>query len=82
MITTSREGRQGIDLVKDDVEHSLDKELQNIRNYQERMRENLDIAASQLDQNMRRQVPTKLLICPWAPARFNCKRTWTTRTWP
>lgn len=57
MITTSREGRQGIDLVKDDVEHSLDKELQNIRNYQERMRENLDIAASQLDQNMRRQVP-------------------------
>ena len=57
MVTTSREGRQGIDLVKDDVEHSLDKELQNIRNYQERMRENLDIAASQLDQNMRRQVP-------------------------
>ena len=57
MTTTSWEGRQGIDLVKDDVEHSLDKELQNIRNYQERMRENLDIAASQLDQNMRRQVP-------------------------
>ena len=34
MIATVREGRQGIDLVKDDVEHSLDKEVENIRNYQ------------------------------------------------
>ena len=34
MIAMFREGRQGIDLVKDDVEHSLDKEVENIRNYQ------------------------------------------------
>ena len=53
---TCRENRQGIDLVKDEVEHSLDREVENIRNYQERMRETLDIAGSQQDQNMRRQV--------------------------
>eukprot|EP00090_Calanus_glacialis_P008944 TRINITY_DN17261_c0_g1_i2.p1 TRINITY_DN17261_c0_g1~~TRINITY_DN17261_c0_g1_i2.p1 ORF type:complete len:412 (-),score=110.66 TRINITY_DN17261_c0_g1_i2:212-1447(-) len=52
----NRENRQGIDLVKDEVEHSLDREVENIRNYQERMRETLDIANSQLDQNLRRQV--------------------------
>ena len=51
-----REGRQGIDLVKDQVEVSLDKEVENIRNIQERMREMLDIANSQLDNNLRKQV--------------------------
>lgn len=51
-----REGRQGIDLVKDEVEHCLDKEAANIRTYQESMRETLDIANSQLDNNMRKQV--------------------------
>ena len=51
-----REGRQGIDLVKDEVEHCLDKEVANIRTYQESMRETLDIANSQLDNNMRKQV--------------------------
>ena len=51
-----RESRQGIDLVKDEVEHCLDKEVENIRAYQESMRETLDIANSQLDNNMRKQV--------------------------
>lgn len=51
-----REGRQGIDLVKDEVEVSLDSEVENIRNIQERMRESLDIANSQLDNNVRKQV--------------------------
>ena len=51
-----RVGRQGIDLVKDEVEHCLDKEVENIRAYQESMRETLDIANSQLDNNVRKQV--------------------------
>ena len=51
-----REGRQGIDLVKDDVEVCLDTEVENIRNIQERMRETLDISNSQLDNNLRKQV--------------------------
>ena len=51
-----REGRQGIDLVKDEVELCLDKEVENIRSIQERMREKLDIANSQLDNNVRKQV--------------------------
>ena len=51
-----REGRQGIDLVKDEVEVSLDSEVENIRTIQERMRESLDIANSQLDNNVRKQV--------------------------
>lgn len=51
-----REARQGIDLVKDDVEVCLDMEVENIRDVQERMRETLDIANSQLDNNLRKQV--------------------------
>ena len=50
---------QGIDLVKDDVEKALEREVENIRALQERMREKLDIAASQLDQNLRKQVQTQ-----------------------
>ena len=52
----NREARIGIDLVKDEVEHCLDKEVENIRAYQESMRETLDIANSQLDNNVRKQV--------------------------
>ena len=52
----AREGRQGIDLVKDEVETCLDREVDNIRAIQERMRETLDIANSQLDNNVRKQV--------------------------
>ena len=57
-----RESRQGIDLVKDDVELSLDKEVEVIRNIQERMRENLDLANSQLDNNIRKQVQLQVSV--------------------
>lgn len=56
MCGVGREGRQGIDLVKDEVETCLDREVDNIRAIQERMRETLDIANSQLDNNVRKQV--------------------------
>ena len=48
--------------MKDDVELSLDKEVEVIRNIQERMRENLDLANSQLDNNIRKQVQLQVSV--------------------
>merc|ERR550519_1045642 len=47
----NREGRQGIDLVNDNVEHALHREVDKIKTCQDRMRMTLDQVNNQLQEN-------------------------------
>ena len=47
----NREARIGIDLVKDEVENSLEREVENIKTYQQRMQKMLARVNQQIETN-------------------------------
>ena len=54
----NREARIGIDLVKDEVENSLEREVENIKTYQQRMQKMLARVNQQIETNHSMQVTT------------------------
>ena len=52
----NREARIGIDLVKDEVENSLEREVENIKTYQQRMQKMLARVNQQIETNHSMQV--------------------------
>ena len=75
----NREARIGIDLVKDEVENSLEREVENIKTYQQRMQKMLARVNQQIETNHSMQV-TRTPQRSWLKVPTNSASAFTFKT--